>query len=147
MKIDFSALKLNDMSPIYQQIIKYVKIRIALGEVESGDELPSRRMLSVILNVNPNTIQKCCKLMEGEGFLLSQAGAKSVLHFDAGTAARMKQMLCVEEAGRFIGEIKRLKLDRNQAVEIINSLWAQGESDDAKGQGHGHAKGHGQRQG
>jgi len=129
MKLDFSELKLNDMSPIYQQIIKYVKLKIALGEVASGDELPSRRMLSVTLNVNPNTIQKCCKIMEGEGFLQSQAGAKSVLHFDADMAERMKQALCVEEAERFVEEMKRLKLEKEQVVEIVNLFWAQGEFD------------------
>ena len=126
MLIDFSTLKLNDTSPIYQQIIKFVKIKIALGEVEPGDELPSRRMLSVILNVNPNTVQKCCRIMENEGFLVSQAGAKSVLHFDARMAEQMKKTLYIEEAGYFIAEMRRLKLRKNQALEIIDSYWEQG---------------------
>lgn len=132
MLIDFSTLKLNDLSPIYQQIVKFVKIKIALGEVESGDELPSRRMLSVILNVNPNTIQKCCKIMEDEGFLLSQAGAKSVLNFNAEVADQMKQTLYIDEAEHFIDEMKRLKLQKDQVVEIINLYWAQGENDEIK---------------
>jgi DNA-binding transcriptional regulator YhcF (GntR family) len=132
MLIDFSTLKLNDSSPVYQQIIKFVKIKIALGEAEPGDELPSRRMLSVILNVNPNTIQKCCRIMENEGFLLSQAGAKSVLNFDAEAAEQMKQTLYLEEGGRFIAEMKRLKLRKDQALEIITSCWEQGENDDEK---------------
>jgi len=132
MLVDFSTLKLDDMFPIYQQIVKFVKIKIALGEVESGDELPSRRLLSVILGVNPNTIQKCCKIMEDEGFLASQAGAKSVLEFDAEMAEQMKRNLYVEETVRFIGEIKRLKLQRDQAVDLINSLWEQGEKNETK---------------
>jgi len=132
MLIDFSALKLNDMSPIYQQVIKYVKIKIATGEATSGDLLPSRRMLSVLLNVNPNTIQKSCKMMEDEGFLQSQAGAKSVLHFDAKTAAQMKQMLCVEEAGLFISEMKQLKLEKDQVIEIVKNCWSKGDNDENK---------------
>jgi len=128
MLIDFSTLQLNSASPIYQQIVKFVKIKIALGEVNPGDELPSRRMLSVILNVNPNTIQKSCKIMEDEGFVLSQAGAKSVLHFDAGIAEQMKQMLYIEEAGHFIDEMRRLKLQKDQVMEIINLQWKQGEN-------------------
>lgn len=130
MIIDFSTLKLNNTYPIYQQIVRFVKIKIALGEVESGDELPSRRMLSVILNVNPNTIQKCCKIMEDEGFVLSQAGAKSVLHFDAEMAEQMKQLLYIEEAGHFIDEMKRLKLQKEQVVEIINLYWTRGGNDE-----------------
>jgi DNA-binding transcriptional regulator YhcF (GntR family) len=129
MLIDFSGLKLNDMSPIYQQIIKYVKIKIVIGEAKPGDQLPSRRMLSVILNVNPNTIQKCCRIMEDEGFLQSPTCAKSVLCFDAGMAAQMKQMLCIEEIERFTAEMKRLKLEREQVIEIINSSWMKGDDE------------------
>jgi len=130
MLIDFSGLILNDMSPIYLQIIRFVKVKIALGEAESGDELPSRRMLSVILNVNPNTIQKCCRIMENEGFLQSQAGAKSLLNFDTEMAAQMKRQLCVEETERFVNEMKRLKLEKDQIIELIGSYWQQGENDD-----------------
>ena len=130
MMIDFATLKLNDFSPIYQQIIRFVKIKIALGEVKSGDILPSRRMLSVILNVNPNTIQKCCGIMESEGFLQSQVGAKSVLSFDAQMAGQMKQMLCAEEAGLFIDAMKRLELQKQQVIELIDAYWTQEESDD-----------------
>ena len=132
MLIDFSTLKLNNASPIYQQVIKFVKIKIALGEVSAGDELPSRRMLSVILSVNPNTVQKCCKLMEDEGFVVSQAGAKSVLDFDAAMAEQMKKTLYIEETGRFIEEMKRLRLGREEVVEIINSRWTQGGHDEDK---------------
>jgi len=127
MLVDFSTLKLNDLSPIYQQIIRFIKIKISLGEVASGDELPSRRMLSVILNVNPNTIQKCCKIMENDGFLISQPGAKSVLSFNAEMAVQMKQMLCAEEVVRFIDEMIRLKLQKDKVLEIINTFWSQGE--------------------
>ena len=132
MLIDFSSLKLNDLSPVYQQVIKYVKVKIATGEAKPGDQLPSRRMLSVILNLNPNTIQKCCRIMEDEGFLQSQLGAKSVLCFNAEMAGRIKQTLYIEDASHFINEMKRLKLEKNQVVEIINTLWAQGEYIDAE---------------
>jgi len=130
MLVDFSTLKLDDMSPIYKQIVKFIKIKIALGEVDPGDELPSRRLLSVILGVNPNTIQKCCKIMEDEGFIISQAGAKSVLEFDAEMAEQIKRNLYVEDTVRFIKEIKRLKLQKDQVVEILDSHWERGENDE-----------------
>ena len=132
MPIDFSDLELNDMSPIYRQVIKYVKIKIATGEAAPGDQIPSRRMLSVILNVNPNTIQKCCKIMEDEGFLQSPTCARGILWFDETMAARIKQTLCIEETVSYIDEMKRLKLNKEQVAEIIDSYWAKGESDGEK---------------
>ena len=63
--------------PIYQQIIRYVKQGIAAGTIRDGEELPSRRALSALLTVNPNTIQKAYRLLEEEGLVQSHAGAKS----------------------------------------------------------------------
>ena len=131
MLIDFSTLKLNDTEPIYQQVVKFVKIKIALGEVKSGDELPSRRMLSVVLNVNPNTIQKCCSIMEDEGFVKSQSGAKSILNFDAKTAQEMKKTLYIEEIEYFINEMKQLKVRKEEVVEMIDLYW-KGEGNETK---------------
>ena len=130
MLFDFSTLKLNDDAPIYQQVIRFVKVGIALGEAKSGDELPSRRMLSVLLGVNPNTIQKCCRIMEDEGFLLSQSGAKSVLSFDNDMAESMKRTLYIEETQRYIGEMKRLRLGKEEVVDLMDKFWSQQEDDE-----------------
>ena len=55
--VDFGQLQLTDGVPIYLQIIGYLKAGISAGVVKDGDELPSRRTLSALLGVNPNTIQ------------------------------------------------------------------------------------------
>ena len=75
--VDFSAFVPEDGLPIYLQIIRYVKRAIAAGTVQAGDELPSRRVLSAQLGVNPNTVQKAYKLLEDEGLISSRSGAKS----------------------------------------------------------------------
>jgi len=68
--------------------------------------------------------------MEDEGFIISQTGAKSVLEFDAEMAEQIKRNLYVEDTVRFIKEIKRLKLQKDQVIEIIDSHWERGESDE-----------------
>ena len=69
--VDFSAFVPEDGLPIYLQIIRHVKRAIAAGTVQAGDELPSRRVLSAQLGVNPNTVQKAYKLLEDEGIIPS----------------------------------------------------------------------------
>ena len=51
-------------SPIYMQIILHIKRGAAAGTVKDGDELPSRRMLSALLGVNPNTVQKAYRMSQ-----------------------------------------------------------------------------------
>ena len=75
--ISFELFLLQDGSPIYVQILLYIKRGIIAGTIHDGDELPSRRVLSALLGVNPNTVQKAYKLLEEEGLIQSRAGAKS----------------------------------------------------------------------
>ena len=121
--LDFSNLKLNDAGPIYNQIVKFVKIMMTTNQAKSSDELPSRRMLSVQLGVNPNTIQKAYKIMEGEGFVLSSAGAKSVLDFEEELVSRLKEEILTHEAQEYVSEMKKLELDIEQALELVKKNW------------------------
>ena len=75
--ISFENFMMTDGSPIYLQILLYIKRGIIAGIICDGDELPSRRVLSALLGVNPNTVQKAYKLLEDEGLIASRAGAKS----------------------------------------------------------------------
>ena len=56
--ISFEGFRMEDGIPIYQQILLYLKRGVVAGEIRNGDELPSRRALSALLGVNPNTVQK-----------------------------------------------------------------------------------------
>ena len=62
--VSFEGFRAEDGSPIYLQIIRYIKQGVVSGEIADGDELPSRRVLSAILGLNPNTVQKACRSPE-----------------------------------------------------------------------------------
>ena len=57
--------------PIYLQIVRHIKRGIVSGTVANGDEVPSRRQLSALLGVNPNTIARAYTLLEEEGYVCS----------------------------------------------------------------------------
>ena len=54
--ISFNDFLLSDGYPIYMQIIRHIKQGIAAGTIRGQEEVPSRRALSALLGVNPNTI-------------------------------------------------------------------------------------------
>lgn len=62
--ISFETLRLEEDRPIYLQIIRHIQRGIVSGAIQDGDELPSRRVLSARLGVNPNTIQKAYRMLE-----------------------------------------------------------------------------------
>ena len=75
--VSFDDLVLVEGVPIYQQILRHVKLGIAGGTIPHGETLPSRRVVSALLGVNPNTVQKAYRLLEEEGLIQSRSGAKS----------------------------------------------------------------------
>lgn len=123
MILDFGGLRLVDGVPIYLQIIRYVKANIISGRTVNGDEMPSRRVLSALLGVNPNTIQKACRQLEEEGLIVSYAGAKSLISVDERKKQEILKEMGEEEARNFIRLMKAMGLSLEDTVKLLNGLW------------------------
>lgn len=69
-------IKLSNLSTkaIYEQIYdEFVKL-IVLDVLKEGDKLPSVRELALMIQINPNTIQKAFKQLEANCFIKSIKG-------------------------------------------------------------------------
>ena len=127
--VSFDDFIMEPGVPIYAQIIRYVKGAVAAGAVADGEELPSRRVLSALLGVNPNTIQKAYRLLEEEGLIRSHPGAKSYVSAPPERAAAIRGELLAAEARRAAEALRRMGLDRGGALELIGRLWDEGEEE------------------
>lgn len=121
--VSFDDLVLLDGVPIYQQILRHVKLGIAGGTMAPGDALPSRRVVSALLGVNPNTVQKAYRLLEEEGLIQSHPGAKSCVAADEATQARVRAELLQEQAQQAVAALKRMGLSKEAALELIAQHW------------------------
>lgn len=121
--VTFEGLRLEEGMPIYLQIIRYLERGIAAGTVRDGDELPSRRVLSARLGVNPNTIQKAFRALEEAGVITSRAGAKSEVSLTPERAVAIRRRLLEEEAAALVGALRQMGLDREQAAALVLQLW------------------------
>lgn len=121
--VTFEGLRLEEGMPIYLQIIRYLERGIAAGTVRDGDELPSRRVLSARLGVNPNTIQKAFRALEEAGVITSRAGAKSEVSLTPERAEAIRRRLLEEEAAALVGALRQMGLDREQAAALVLQLW------------------------
>lgn len=121
--VSFDDLFLLDGVPIYQQILRHVKLGIAGGTIAPGDALPSRRVVSALLGVNPNTVQKAYRLLEEEGLIQSHPGAKSCVAADEAARARVRAELLQEQAQQAVAALKRMGLSKEAALELIAQHW------------------------
>ena len=121
--ISFDKFIMSEGSPIYLQIILHIKRGIVAGTVIDGDELPSRRVLSALLGVNPNTIQKAYRILEEENLIESHAGAKSYMVLTEDTVKRISEELIREDAENIVSSLKQMGLSKEDAVALIERYW------------------------
>ena len=127
--VDFGAFVPEDGLPIYLQIIRHVKRAIAAGTIQSGDELPSRRVLSAQLGVNPNTVQKAYKLLEEEGIISSRSGAKSEIALSPQVVEEIRGQLLEQEAGLLVRALQQAGVEKKDAFALLDRLWEECKED------------------
>ena len=124
--ISFEEFILEDDSPIYIQIIRYIKQGIAAGTIGDQEEAPSRRVPSALLGVNPNTIQKAYHILEEEGIIVSRSGAKSYTRVDESTVRRIRRELMANSTLQWVKTMKQLGVGREEAAVLFEKIWEEG---------------------
>ena len=126
---DFGGFVPADGLPIYLQIVRYVERGVAAGTIADGEELPSRRVLSAQLGVNPNTVQKAYRLLEEEGLITSRSGAKSEVCAPPDRAEALRAKLLEQEVTGFVRSLRQSGLEKEAALELIDRLWDRKEEE------------------
>ena len=110
-------------TPIYEQIIDQTQRLIASGILKEGDQLPSVRVLSQELSVNPNTLQKAYSELERRGLCISAPGNGRFVTADAfrlvgeGMKERLFEMQSIAE------ELCAAGMPIEQVIEAINAAY------------------------
>ena len=121
--IDFTGFVQTEGQPIYLQIIRYIKQGLAAGTIADGEELPSRRALSALLTVNPNTIQKAYRMLEEEGLVQSHAGAKSYVCATEQQRETLRREMTENQLRAMVRDMKRMGLTADEAAALVARLY------------------------
>ena len=121
--ISFTCFELENGIPIYLQILLYIKRGIVAGTIKDNDELPSRRVLSALLGVNPNTVQKAYRMLEEEGFIQSRSGTKSYMVLDEAKIEATRRQLIEEEARSLVDRFRSMGLEKEEVLALVEKYW------------------------
>ena len=121
--ISFESFVPDGNVPIYLQIVGYIKRGIVAGTIENGAEMPSRRMLSALLGVNPNTVQKSYAMLEEEGLIHSRSGAKSCVAADEAAIRRLRGELLGQNLKTVIDAMKQMGMTLEDAQAALADHW------------------------
>lgn len=121
--LGFEQLQLDSRQPVYLQLTNHVKRQILLGNVQDGDSLPSRREIAMQTNVNPNTVQKACKLMEEEGYVVTDGNRLSTIRVTPEIFEMIQNELTLGICRDFVQKAHQNKLTYQKVITMISELW------------------------
>ena len=68
------SLNHHSGEPLYRQVVEAIRLRIARGDAEAGDQLPSIRELAEQLQINARTVVKAYEELDRSGLVVMQQG-------------------------------------------------------------------------
>lgn len=125
--VSFEAFRTVDGTPVYLQIINFIKRGAIAGTIRDGDELPSRRVLSALLGINPNTVQKAFHMLEEEHLMESRTGAKSCMTLPPDTLDALRREVLSDELRAMAQTLRQLGISREEALRLIEQAWKEEE--------------------
>ena len=106
-------------SPVYEQIIEMHKQKIVSGAFQPGQEIPSRRELATQSQVNPNTVQRAYKEMEGLGLIYTDGNSLSKITESQSKIQILRQELLDEALQGFIETVRTIGLEDEAVLDLI----------------------------
>jgi GntR family transcriptional regulator len=118
-------LKLDHHSgePIWRQIVEQVKYRIAAGQLQGDEQLPSIRALAAELKINPRTVVKAYEELEHAGLVVMRQGqGVFVTSRRAETPSTTRRRVIADLGRRLFSEALRLGASSDEVIEILKSV-------------------------
>jgi len=108
--------------PIYRQIVEQIKYRVAAGQLNGEDQLPSIRSLAEQLKINPRTVVKAYEELQHAGLVVMQQG-KGVFVTDRrdATPAAMRRKVIADMARRMLSEVSRMGGDVDEVLNVVKA--------------------------
>ena len=118
----------ND-APIYSQIVRQLRLKIASGELPPGTRLRSVRDLALMAGVNPNTMQRALAELERDGLLFSLRTSGRYVTEDTTMIEAIKKDAAREHIRDFLSSMRGLGYDRAAIHDLIDTFEKEEDTD------------------
>ena len=108
----------RDARPIYEQVKDGFRRLIISGALPPDYKLPSVRELAASLTINPNTIQRAYRELEGEGYIVSVPGKGSFV-CEPEQAADARRAELTGKVRALVRELRAMGLGEAELLELL----------------------------
>lgn len=113
----------SSQAPIYEQIIKQIKVMITSGKLKGGDPLPSVRGLARELGISALTVKKAYDALEAEGLAVTVHGKGSFITGEGLNLLGEEAMREVETAmEKAVAMGRRLSMTDEQLMDVLRLI-------------------------
>ena len=112
------TINYRDPRPIYVQVMDSIQKLIVSGVIAPDEKMPSVRELAQSLAINPNTIQRAYRELEGRGYIYSIAGKGSFAAHKMDVDAGRKQQL-LKTLGETVKELRYLGVSEEDIEQYL----------------------------
>ena len=110
----------DDGTPIYQQLVRQIKLLVSSARLAEGEQLPAVRKLAQQLLINPNTVARAYRELETEGVVVSRRGS-GVFVSAAGSplSRKARNRILNERIDALLAEAGHLKIDLETVTDLV----------------------------
>ncbi|MBQ6323195.1 MAG: GntR family transcriptional regulator [Lachnospiraceae bacterium] len=107
-------------TPIYQQIVTNMKIRIANGTYQPGERVQAVRDLALEAGVNPNTMQRALAELERDGLLRAERTSGRFVTEDEQVLKKLRSDLARTFVGELYEKLEGLGMNKDEILEAVD---------------------------
>ena len=112
--------KLSGKQNVYLEIAERYREYIRIGVLPAGEKLPSVRELSVLLDANPNTVQKAFAELDRAGLIVSYPGRGCFVSPGAREAIRERGQAKLSEITAIAADLLRAGFSPDELHDAID---------------------------
>ena len=109
--------------PIYEQIFEDIERQIASGVIKELQQLPSIRELSMLLSINPNTIQKAFNELDRAGIIFSTQGRGCFVREGAKEKILARRLARLEDITALTKELSQFGIEESDVIEAVKKAY------------------------
>ena len=111
----------NDTEPLFVQIAQWLEDKIAAGQFQTDEQIPSTTELSQSLKINPATVRKGVNLLVDRGLVYKKRGMGMFVAENASKNVRDDRRVKFYDdyIAPLLAEAQRLGLSREDLIEML----------------------------
>jgi len=125
MNEGWTSVVFNNRDPVYLQVVRHFKERIATGRLKAGQVIPSRRELGALLKINPNTAQKAYKEMEEQRLIITEGNSPSRITEEADILRAIRSELIEDAVEAFVVSVGRIDVPVDELLDLVRAKYVE----------------------